>query len=35
MGYDYLKSGQDIYDLSFRLVREQADFSDVLPALNQ
>lgn len=33
MGYDYLKSGQDIYDLSFRLVREQADFSDVPPAL--
>ena len=33
MGYDYIKSGQDIYDLSFRLVREQADLSDVPEAL--
>lgn len=29
MAYDYIKTGQDIYDLSFRLVREQADLADV------
>lgn len=29
MGYDYIKSGQDIYDLSFRLVRESADLTHV------
>ena len=29
MRYDYLKKGDDIYDLSFRLVREAADLSSV------
>lgn len=33
MGYDYIKSGQDIYDLSFRLVRESADLTHVPPEL--
>lgn len=33
MAYDYIKTGQDIYDLSFRLVREAADLSDVPPSL--
>ena len=33
MAYDYIKSGSDIYDLSFRLVREAADLSSVPEAL--
>lgn len=34
MAYDYIKTGQEIYDLSFRLVREAADLSDVPPSLD-
>lgn len=33
MGYDYIKTGQEIYDLSFRLVREASDFSSVPASL--